>query len=157
IQGSKVDLIESLKDGVQRLGGGASVLSLKSALIAGEIALSLVLLIGAGLLLRSLTKALSMDVGFERENVLSVSLALPVAQYDVISREQTKVHVFYRRLMDKVSAIPGVMAVGVTNKIPLSREDAFGSRYDVVGRSQILKYSESSAANFWISPDYFKA
>jgi len=153
IQGSKVDLIESLKDDVQKIGTGASALSLKSALVAGEIALSLVLLIGAGLLLRSLTKVLSVDAGFERQNVLSVSLALPIAQY---YREPTKVPDFYRRLIEQVSAIPGVKAVGATSKIPLSREERLGTAFEVEGRPASSEYSEG-ATTFSISPDYFKA
>jgi putative ABC transport system permease protein len=154
IQGSKVDLIESLKDDVQKLGTGASALSLKSALIAGEIALSLVLLIGAGLLLRSLTKVLSVDAGFERENVLSVSLALPLAQY---LREPTKVPDFYRRLIEQVTAIPGVKAAGATSKIPLSREEMLNMGFEVEGRPRPPKFSESIAAHFSVSPGYFKA
>jgi predicted permease len=153
IQGSKVDLIESLKDDVQKIGTGAGALSLKSVLVAGEIALSLVLLIGAGLLLRSLTKVLSVDAGFERQNVLSVSLALPIAQY---YREPTKVPDFYRRLIEQVSAIPGVKAVGATSKIPLSREEWLGTGFEVEGRPASSEYSEG-AATFSISPDYFKA
>jgi putative ABC transport system permease protein len=154
IQGSKVDLIESLKDDVQKLGNGASALSLKSALIAGEIALSLVLLIGAGLLLRSMTKVLSVDAGFERENVLSVSLALPLAQY---LREPTKVPDFYRRLIEQVSAIPGVKAAGATSKIPLSREEMLNMGFEVEGRPRPPRFSESFAAHFSVSPGYFKA
>jgi predicted permease len=155
IQGSKVDLIESLKDDVQKLGTGASALSLKSALIVGEIALSLVLLIGAGLLLRSLTKVLSVDVGFERKNVLTVSLALPITQY---YREPARVPEFYRRLIEQVGAIPGVKAVGATSRIPLSREKApFRTGYEVEGRPRSLKLFESGAAPLSISPDYFKA
>ena len=154
IQGSKVDLIESLKDDVQKIGAGASALSLKSALIAGEIALSLVLLIGAGLLLRSLTKVLSVDAGFERENVLSVSLSLPIPQY---YKEPAKVPEFYRRLIEQVGAIPGVKAAGATSKIPLSREDLFGAKFEVEGRPGPPRFPESYAPILWISPDYFKA
>jgi len=158
IQGSKCDLIESLKDDAQKLGGGARTISLKSVLIAGELALSLVLLIGAGLLLRSLTKVMSMDVGFERENVLSVSLALPIARYSVMSREQTKVHEFYRRLIEQISTIPGVKAAGATSKIPLSREDAFMTEFwEVEGIPKSLNSNESMATILWVSSDYFKA
>jgi putative ABC transport system permease protein len=154
IQGSKVDLIESLKDDAQKIDAGARALSLKSALIAGEIALSLVLLIGAGLLLRSLTKVLSVDAGYERENVLSVSVALPLAQY---LREPTKVPDFYLRLIEQVRAIPGVKAAGATSKIPLSREENLGTMFEVEGRPRPPKFSESYAPIFWISYDYFKA
>ncbi|HKQ90475.1 MAG TPA: ABC transporter permease [Blastocatellia bacterium] len=154
IQGSKVDLIESLKDNVQKLGAGASALSLKSALIAGEVSLSLVLLIGAGLLLRSMTKVLSVDAGFERENVLSVSVALPVARY---YKEPANASEFYRRLIEQTSAIPGVQAVGATSKIPLSREDAWGSPVEVEGALRPPKSSEFGADIHWTSPDYIKA
>jgi predicted permease len=154
IQGSKVDLIESLKDDVQKLGTGAGSLRLKSVLIAGEIALSLVLLIGAGLLLKSMTKVLSVDAGFERENVLSVSLALPIVQY---YREPAKGSEFYRRLIEQISAIPGVKAVGATSKIPLSREDSNGASFEVEGQLRPPKFSDSYAAPLWTSPDYFKA
>src|SRR5262245_20847017 len=154
IQGSKVDLSESLKDDVQKLGIGARALSFNSALIAGEIALSLVLLIGAGLLLRSLTKVLSVDAGFEQENVLSVSLALPLAQY---IREPKKVPDFYRRSIEQVSVIPGVKVAGATSKIPLSREEMLNMGFEVEGRPRPPKFSESLAAHFSVSPDYFKA
>lgn len=154
IQGSKIDLIESLKDGAQKIGTGATVLSLKSALIAVEVALSLVLLIGAGLLLRSLAKVLSVDMGFERENVLSVSVALPLAQY---LGKPAGVTDFYRRLIEQVGGIPGVNAVGATTKIPLSREEVLGSRFEVEGGPQPQKFSESFVSSFWVSPDYFNA
>jgi putative ABC transport system permease protein len=154
IQGSKVDLIESLKDGAQKIGAGAGALSLKSVLIASEIALSLVLLIGAGLLLRSLTKVLSTDAGFERENVLTVSVALPVARY---FKEPARASEFYRRLIEQVSVIPGVKSVGATSKIPLSCEDSSGESFEVEGAPRPSKRSDWYAAPLWISPDYFKA
>ncbi|HEY7183132.1 MAG TPA: ABC transporter permease, partial [Blastocatellia bacterium] len=154
IQGSKVDLIESLKDDAQKIGTGASALSLKSALIAGEVALSLVLLIGAGLLLRSLTKVLSVDAGFERENVLSVSVALPIARY---YKEPAKISEFYRRLIEQVRGIPGVQAVGATSKIPLSREDVWSSHYEVEGAPRPPKSYGLGGPILWISPDYIKA
>jgi putative ABC transport system permease protein len=154
IQGSKVDLIESLKDDVQKLGVGAGALSLKSALIAGEVALSLVLLIGAGLLLRSMTNVLSVNAGFEREKVLSVSVALPVARY---YKEPADASEFYRRLIEQISAIPGVQAVGATSKIPLSREDLWGGLFEVEGAPGPPKSSELGTTTIWTSPDYFKA
>jgi predicted permease len=157
IQGSKGDLIEPLKADVQKFSAGAGTLSLKSALIIGEIALSLILLIGAGLLLRSLTKVLSVDAGFERENVLTVSLALPHRRYSVFSKEQTKVQEFYRRLIEQVRAIPGVKAVGATSKIPLSREYTWGSIFEVEGKPKSLEFDESFAWIHWVSADYFKA
>ncbi len=154
IQGSKVDLIESMKDDVQKLGAEASALSLKSALIAGEVALSLVLLIGAGLLLRSMTKVLSVDAGFKRENVLSVSVALPFARY---YKEPANASEFYRRLIEQVSPIPGVQAVGATSKIPMSREDGWGSEFEVEGAPLSPNSSKLGADTIWISSDYFKA
>jgi putative ABC transport system permease protein len=154
VQGSKVDLIESLKDDVQKIRTGASASSLKSVLIAVEIALSLVLLIGAGLLLRSLTKVLSVDAGFERKNVLSVSVALPIARY---YKEPAGISEFYRRLIEQVRGIPGVQAVGATSKIPLSREDVWSSHYEVEGAPRPPKSSGLGGPIFWISPDYIKA
>src|SRR5262245_8892109 len=154
IQGPKVDLIESLKDDAQTIGTGARALSLKSVLITAEIALSLVMLIGSGLLLRSLTKVMSVDVGFERKNVLSVSVA-PFHLH--IFGEPLKVPDFYRRLIEQVSAIPGVKAAGATSKLPMSREEMLGAGFEIEGSPRPQKNSESIADNFCVSPDYFKA
>src|SRR5262249_7120303 len=142
------------KDDAQKIGTGASALSLKSALIAGEVALSLVLLIGAGLLLRSLTKVLSVNAGFERENVLSVSVALPIARY---YKEPAKISEFYRRLIEQIRVIPGVQAVGATSKIPLSREEPWASSFEVEGAPRPPKSSRLYAPTLWTSPDYIKA
>ncbi|MGH9840501.1 MAG: ADOP family duplicated permease [Blastocatellia bacterium] len=153
IRGSKTDLLDALKDGGQKAGDGARALSLKGLLVAGEIALSLILLIGAGLLLRSFSKVLSVDAGFERDNILTVSLALPRKAF----AERAKIHEFYRQLTSRIAAIPGVKAVGTTNKIPLSRENVFGLLFEVEGGGEAVPVQESFALFLSVSPDYFRA
>ncbi|HKQ78985.1 MAG TPA: ABC transporter permease [Blastocatellia bacterium] len=153
VQGSKFDLIDSLKDDVQKSGAGTGGLRLKSALIVGEIAVSLVLLIGAGLLLRSLTKVLSVEAGFEREQILTVSMALPHGQYS----GRASALDFYDRLMEQIRTIPEVVAVGASNKVPLSREDVFASLFEIEGRPQAVNDNGSFATLLSVSSDYFNA
>jgi putative ABC transport system permease protein len=155
LQASKVDLLEALKDGAQGISGkvGGRVLSLRGALVAGEIALALVLLAGAGLLIRSFVNVLALDPGFERENILTVSLTLPPRTYN--NREKTLA--FYQQLTERLQNTPAIVAVGTTNKLPLSRTNFFALLFEVVGRQKQDAF-ENRFANFLsVSPDYFRA
>jgi len=155
LQASRVDLLEALKDASPgRTGGfGSRALMLKHTLVAGEIALSLILLIGAGLLIRSFANVLTLNPGFDRENILTVSLALPRVNY----AGQEKTLAFYQQLIERVQNTPGVIAVGTTNKMPLSRENAFGLLFEVVGRQKQDAFDERFATFLSVSPDYFRA
>jgi putative ABC transport system permease protein len=114
VQGSKPHLNESLKEGrasQNQIGRG----TLRNAFVVGEIALTLILLVGAGLLIKSFDRLTRVEPGFASSGVLSVRVELPRSRYG----ELTVARNFYQRLLERVSALPGVTAVGLTNHRPL--------------------------------------
>jgi putative ABC transport system permease protein len=108
---SRVNLAESLKEGSR--GSTARRRVLRQSLVAFEIAASLMLLIGAGLLARSFAELANEDPGFRRENVLAATLVLPPAQYS-----QPQRLAFTRVLLDRARAIPGVLSAAVVDVLP---------------------------------------
>ena len=123
---------------------------IRNVLIAAEIALSLVLLVGGGLLMRSFLALQQVRPGFEPTGVLTFQLSLPLGAYP----EGAKRKQFYEELERRLTALPGVRSAARTNQLPLT-----GS-----GALQPYAYDEETARNFesvtaearWVSPDYFK-
>lgn len=108
LQVSKADAQSSLKgSGTTHTSGGRSQ-RLRSALIVGEFALTLVLLVGAGLLLQSFVRLLNVDPGFAAKNVAILNLELPETRYHTDLQRKT----FHTAVLDRISALPGVRAVG---------------------------------------------
>jgi putative ABC transport system permease protein len=116
LQASKPDLNETLKEGGRSSSGGSSLL--RSSLVVAEIALSLVLLIGAGLLARSFEHLLSVNPGFETERILTFDMTLPWAKYD---RERSGQ--FFQQALERLQALPGAQSVGATTALPLSKDN----------------------------------
>ena len=114
IQSSRPDLNEVLKEGGRTTAGGAKH-RLRSVLVTTEIALAVVLLVGAGLMMKSLLKLLQSDVGFNPQNVLTMTVAVPPSKYD----DATKQLAFYDRLKERVDSLPGVSGSGTVNVLPL--------------------------------------
>ena len=116
IRGSRVDLQRMLKDGGRgsTLGKGKR---LSDAFVVAQFALSLVLLVGAGLMLRSFRELLAVDLGYRVENTLTARVQLPFPRY----ANDTVVRAFYSSLLESIRAIPGVSAAGITTRPPLAR------------------------------------
>lgn len=112
--GANEGLQAALRESGKGTGGGAHGHRLRQVLAVTELALALVLLTGAGLLLRSFLVVLTMDPGFEPKGALSVSLALPETQY----REPAQARAFYDRLLDDLGALPGVQQIGGGSDLP---------------------------------------
>jgi putative ABC transport system permease protein len=102
-----------------RATDGATGRRLRAALVVAEIALAFVLLVGAGLTLRSFARVMNQPPGFDPQRVLTVRFALPRARY----REAARVVEFFRQVEQRVAAIPGVEDVGSTSFLPLSGAD----------------------------------
>ena len=119
LQSSKPDLVAALKDEAALLpgqgGAGARRFSLRNLLVVAQVALSLVLLISAGLFLRSLQQARRIDPGFDPERVLSVPLNVNLLRYTKAQGQE-----FYRQVLERVRAIPGVQSATLTRTPPLS-------------------------------------
>lgn len=121
-QASKTDLNNSLKEG----GRQTTYVShrLRRILVISEVALSLMLLVSAGLLMRSFLALVKTDAGFDANNVLTMSLVLPVAKY----KEDAQRSSFYKELVSRVESVPGVESAAVINYLPLggaNSSDAF--------------------------------
>ena len=112
---SKSALVPLLKDGPGAIGARAARFSLRNILVIGQVAVSLVLLICAGLFLRSLGQAQNIDPGFETERVLTVQLDLEPAGYN-----EARGRIFYQQLIDQVERTPGVQAATLAEIIPLT-------------------------------------
>ena len=111
---SKQDLNGALKDGGKQQGAGPGR-GARELLIVAEVAISIVLLVGAGLLIRSLWQLQQVDPGFSAQNVLAMEVSLPTARYE----EGTQMP-FYQRLEERLATLPGVRSVGAINILPLS-------------------------------------
>jgi putative ABC transport system permease protein len=114
IQSSRPDLNEVLKEGGRSSAGGARH-RLRSVLVTTEIAMAVVLLVGAGLMMKSLVKLLQSNVGFNPENVLTMTVALPAAKYTDAGKQVS----FYQQLNERVQSLPGVSGSGTVNVLPL--------------------------------------
>jgi putative ABC transport system permease protein len=117
LQTSKVDLNQSLKETGNRTGSGSRARAL-GVLVASEIALSLVILVGAGLLARSFLELWSVDPGIRPKQVLTMEISMPSTRYGGNNSREQRVN-FYRQLIERVEAIPGVESAGAVDSLPL--------------------------------------
>jgi predicted permease len=114
LESSRPDLVTALKDGTDNRAGRRRI-SLRHALVVTQVALSLALLIGAGLFLRSLSRALSFDPGFASQNLLIASLETRGA---AMSKEQGQN--FYRQALERIGSLPGVRSAALAAIVPLT-------------------------------------
>jgi putative ABC transport system permease protein len=114
---SAVSLSDNLKEGARSSGGVHT--TFRKCLAASEIALSLALLVGAGLLLRSFNKLYAVDPGFRADHLLTMDIGLSSAKYP---QGTEKPMIFYRELLRHVNALPGVERAGAVNVLPLSAD-----------------------------------
>ncbi|MGO9009495.1 MAG: ADOP family duplicated permease [Bryobacteraceae bacterium] len=125
---SRIDLYNILKDTGRCLLGGSGGRTLRSALVVLEVALALILLVGAGLLTRTLVAYSSVDPGFRVENVLTMRVVMPEARYT----EGGRLRAFVRQLLAKARAVPGVRAACLASFMPLDGS-AYSIRFQVGG------------------------
>ena len=151
LQASKLDVTSALKEGGRGAEGHRRT-SARSLLLIGEVALSLMLLVGAGLLIKSFLRLQEVRPGFNAHNVLIANVALPGAKY----KDQQFVE-FFRQLKERLEAVPGVQAVGGNVNLPLNASGyAIGRGFIPEGRP--LTVDESKDAMYsTITGDYFRA
>jgi len=151
LQASKLDVTSALKEG-GRSGEGHRRTSARSLLLIGEVALSLMLLVGAGLLIKSFLRLQEIRPGFNAHNVLVANLALPYPKYQYHQFEE-----FFRQLKERLAAAPGVQAAGGSINLPLNASGyAIGRGFIPEGRP--LTVDENRDAMFSsITGDYFRA
>jgi putative ABC transport system permease protein len=150
LQASKVDLHDALKEG-GRSGAGGLRRGARSALVIVEMAVALVLLVGAGLLIKSFARLQQVSPGFQPQGVLSMQLTLPEAKY----REPQQREIFYRQLLEQLGAMPGVEAAGATTVLPMSGTNQSGS-FQIEGQQLPLNVSSPHGDRWMPSDDYFQ-
>jgi putative ABC transport system permease protein len=111
-----LNLVDALREGSQQASAGGGRQRVRSALVVAEVALAVILVVGAGLMARSLSALGRIDLGFSPDRVLTLRLSVPAARYDTPER----VVAFYRTLMERIRALPGVEAAGVVRVLPLA-------------------------------------
>jgi putative ABC transport system permease protein len=134
LQASRRHLVEPLKDSGKGVSGGFRRGGLRKALVIGEIALSLILLAGAGLLMRTMVALQTVDLGLNPDNILVIRLPLPKARYKTAAQVQH----FYQPLLQRLKTVPGVIAATETSTLP--PYGGIGSEVDVPGKSHAEKW-----------------
>jgi putative ABC transport system permease protein len=152
LRAGDVDLGEGLREGSARTGEGTRRARARTTLVVVEIALSLVLMTGAVLLLRSYHALQGVDLGFERHGVLAVRLSLPEIGY----REPSARARFFQELLERLAALPGVEAVGSAEGIPFSGWDVQAS-VSVEGQPPRPRGQEVVSHYQFVTPGYFRA
>ncbi len=115
LQGAKVDLNETLKQSNNRAGGHTTQRRLRNALVVTEIALALMLLVGAGLLIKTFLKLRALDLGMRPENALTLRTELSPKKYSELPKRAA----FYQQALERVRAVPGIAAAGYVTAAPL--------------------------------------
>ena len=149
LQSSRLDLNEVLKEGGRNASAGAGH-RLRSAMVVTEIALAVVLLVGAGLMMKSLFNLLQTNVGFDTENVLTMTIVLPPAKYTDPNQQIN----FNDQLRERVQSLPAVSGAGTVNILPLNGGNTTRFYIDGDPVPQPGKEIESNIRT--VSDDYFK-
>ena len=148
LQASKPDLVSTLKEGGQK--GGSQGGRVRSVLVVAEVALALVLVIGAGLMIRSFLRLQQVDPGFNANNLLMLSVGLPGAKYP----EDSQAITFFEQAEQRLKALPGVLEVGATNVAAL-KGSGYTNDMTIEGRPPEDYVREIRHKT--VTPDYFRA
>jgi putative ABC transport system permease protein len=151
LQVTRPNVNESLQEG-SRGGTGPESHRLRGLLVIAQVALSLLLLTGAGLLIKSFANLRATKPGFESSRAVTVQLVLPKVKYP--NPEQHRQ--FFDQIVPKLAAVPGIEAAGGAMPMPFSGNDS-GSTFSVVGQPPVAPGNRPVASHLTITPDYFRA
>jgi len=151
-QAARISLSDALKEGTQSVTGGLRRNRLRSVLVVAEVALSLVLLVAAGLLLRSFGRLLEVRPGFNPENLVTMRISFTGEAYRTPGRSVQMMD----ELLPRLAALPGVEAVATSNDLPLEGSDTTGTP-TIEGRPPVPPGQEVLAGQHSVSAGYFEA
>jgi putative ABC transport system permease protein len=151
MQISRTNLAESLKESGRGSGPSASRNRLRSVLVISEIAMTLVLLVCAGLLIRTVMRLRNVDTGFNAQNILAMNIGLPGIKYPKPENQVA----FYKEVSERIKSLPGVIAAGTTSVLPLS--DNFDGRGLLVEDHPKPRGEEITVDLYIASPGYLRA
>jgi putative ABC transport system permease protein len=148
-----LDMRARLAEGGRGLTAGRQRNRIRSALVAAEIALAMVLLVGAGLMARTLANFNHTDAGFTPDNLLTMRVPLPGAKYP----DDAAALNFYERLLERVRGVAGVQSAAAASELPLGLAGGWGKNFSIEGRPLAATLSEVPSVEFvLVSPDYFR-
>jgi predicted permease len=152
LQAAHVDPQQALKEGGGGRGSGPSRghRRLQSALIVSQMALAIMLLIGAGLLVRSFARLLGQDPGFRQDRVMAMTVPLPLSAYP----QASQIRGFFEQLLSRSASLPGVSSAGLSTDLPLNAQER--DAVEVEGRDPNAG-ALPNISQSWIAGDYFGA
>ncbi|MGB7924281.1 MAG: ABC transporter permease, partial [Pyrinomonadaceae bacterium] len=151
LQASRPNLNEMLKETGRSSSGSPASQRVRSLLVISEVALSMLLLIGAGLLIKSFMRLRDSDPGFDPKNVLTMRVSLAPAKYG----KSEQVVAFYEQVLERVRSRPGVVAAGFTREVPMG--NGIESGFVVEGQPPVDMKNLPVAVNLQISTDYLRS
>jgi putative ABC transport system permease protein len=151
LQLAKPDLQSFLKEGARGAGEGARWNRVRGGFVIAQVALSLLLLVSAGLLIRSFDKLLRVNVGFKAQQLLSLEYRLPRTKY----KEPTALWNFHRQVMDRIQEVPGVESVALVRGLPFSGNGAT-IPITLPDREAPVKGAEPEVMFNTVTPNYFQ-
>ena len=149
-EASRFNFNDSLKEGGKNIGGSAGSQRFRNVFVVTQVALALLLLVGAGLLLKSLNRLQSVDPGFNAKNLLTLRVSLPPQTAD------EKCVAFFQSLLDQVRGIPGVEAAGAIDTLPFTSQHS-GTIVEIVGAAKPPTGQELETGVGVTDQDYFNA
>jgi putative ABC transport system permease protein len=141
-----------MKDRARNAAGGAGRKTLRGALVVTQVALAFVLLTGAGLLIRSFSRMLQADMGFDSTNVVTAGLPIPEERYP----DPRQLNGYLRSIVANVEAVPGVRDVALTSALPL-RGWGYGMPFQIAGQPMVDRSNRQVSFFKMVSPSYFRA
>jgi putative ABC transport system permease protein len=149
LQAARPALNEVLKDGGRGTSGGLGRSRLLSSLVVSEIALALVLLVGAGLMIRSLQRLQAVDPGFDSDHLMTMRFSLPAQKYP-----RAQAEVFNQQFRERLRALPGVQAASLSTDLPLSGDTSAGP-IELEGQTVVPADSEVRMYRHRVTPQFF--
>jgi putative ABC transport system permease protein len=150
IQATKLDINGWLKEESGRSSAGVHRRFLRQLLIVSEVTLSLVLLVGAGLLIKSFVRLQQVDPGFKSDNLLTMSMTIPDNKYPDALRQRA----YFQQALQEIQGMPGVRSAAVVSRLPLRGSDKVRA-FLIEGRPALASGQQQTASYSVVSPDYF--
>jgi putative ABC transport system permease protein len=151
LKATRPDLTGSIKQGGGGASSGVASRRLRGTLVVVEVALAFMLLVGAGLLIRSFMTMRSVSTGFDATNVITARLPIPLTRF----RSEEEFKLYMRQITDAVAAVPGVRDVALTSSLPLEGW-GYGMWFQVVGEKEIDPSNRPDCFFKMVGPNYFK-
>jgi putative ABC transport system permease protein len=152
LQALKVDINTSLKGDASGSNKGLGNNRIRGALVISEIVLTMIILVGTGLLVKSLSQIHKVEPGYTPEGVITLNISLPETKY--ATKEQRTA--FFQELLSRIRNIPGTLSCGAINYLPLGKAPTMLALYTAEGQIMTGSFEDRLAANLVVTPDYLK-